>query len=137
MIHYRLNAVRGVEAPDAHPDEDAICAFMEGRLEDAGASQIVSHLIVCGSCRHATAEFTRLDFQDDAEMESPLEDVGPGRMHLLVKGLASRIIPSHEDDAVFAYHEPEGNSETSESVSGEPDKPPSESSSSVDETEPE
>ncbi len=48
MIDQRLKARISEQsaAPlDAHVDEDAICAFVEGRLEEAEASPVISHLI--------------------------------------------------------------------------------------------
>ncbi len=106
MIHQRLNSYAEVEAPDAHPDEDTISAFVEGRLEEAGSAHMVSHLISCGPCRHTTAQFARLDSQINAENDSPLPDERPGRLRLLLEGLASRVIPESQEDAVFAYQNP-------------------------------
>ena len=106
MIHHRLKTYTEAEVVDVHPDEDTICAFVEGRLEEAGSSQMVSHLIACGSCRHTTAQLTRLDSQINAESDSLLQEEGPGRLRLLLEGLASRLVPSSEEDAVFAYQDP-------------------------------
>jgi len=139
MIHHRLKTYTEVEALDAHPDEDTVCAFVEGRLEEAGSSQMVSHLIACGSCRHTTAQLTRLDSQINAENDSPLQDEGPGRVRLLLEGLASRVIPSSQEDVVFAYQNPsELNTEAIEPAPDEPDQTQSsaEPSSHVKETEP-
>jgi hypothetical protein len=123
MIHHRLKTYAEVEALDAHPDEDTICAFVEGRLEEAGSSQMVSHLIACGSCRHTTAQLTRLDSQINAENDSPLREEGPGRVRLLLEGLASRLIPSSEEDVVFAYQNPsELNAEALEPAPDQPDQ---------------
>lgn len=139
MIHHRLKTYTELETLDAHPDEDTICAFVEGRLEDQGSSQMVSHLIACGSCRHTTAQLTRLDSQINVENDSPLQEEGAGRLRLLLEGLASRVIPSSEEDAVFAYQNPpELNTETIEPAPDEPDQPQSyaEPLSHVKETEP-
>jgi len=139
MIHHRLKTYTEVEALDVHPDEDTVCAFVEGRLEEAGSSQMVSHLIVCGSCRHTTAQLTRLDSQVNGETDSPLREEGPGRVRLLLEGLASRMIPSSEEDVVFAYQNPsELNTEASEPAPDGPDQTQSsaEPSSQVKETEP-
>src|SRR6266436_2237576 len=123
MIHHRLKTYAEVEALDAHPDEDTICAFVEGRLEEAGSSQMVSHLIACGSCRHTTAQLTRLDSQINAENDSPLREEGPGRVRLLLEGLASRMIPSSEEDVVFAYQNTsELSTEAIEPALDEPDQ---------------
>ena len=139
MIHHRLKTYTEVRALDTHPDEDTVCAFVEGRLEEAGSSQMVSHLIACGPCRHTTAQFTRFDSQIDAENDSPLQDEGSGRVRLLLEGLASRAIPSSENDVVFAYQNPsELNTEAIEPAPNEPDQTQSsaEPSSHVKETEP-
>ncbi len=106
MIHHRLKTYTKVEALDAHPDDDTVSAFVEGRIEEAGSSQMVSHLITCGSCRHTTAQLARLDSQINAENDSPLKHEGLGRVRLLLEGLASRVMPSYEEDVVFAYQNP-------------------------------
>ena len=131
MIHHRLKVYTQAEAPDAHPDEDTICAFVEGRLEEAGSSQMVSHLIACAPCRHTTAQLSRLDSQINAENDSLLEDEGPGRLRLLLDGLASRVMPASED-AVFAYQSPpELNTEAIEPAPDEPDEPQSSAEPSI------
>ncbi len=138
MIHHRLKAYTEVEALDAHPDEDTVSAFIEGRLEEAGSSQMVSHLITCGSCRHTTAQLSRLDSQINAENDSPLKDEGLGRVRLLLEGLASRMMPSSEEDVVFAYQNPsELSTEAIEPALDEPDQTQSsaETYSHVKETE--
>ncbi|MDQ2973949.1 MAG: hypothetical protein M3R69_00900 [Acidobacteriota bacterium] len=123
MIHHRLKTYTEVEALDAHPDEDTICAFVEGRLEEAGSSQMVSHLIACAPCRHTTAQLTRLDSQISRENDSSLPDEGPGRVRSLLEGLASRVIPSSEEDVVFAYQNPsELDTEAIEPAPAEPDQ---------------
>jgi anti-sigma factor ChrR (cupin superfamily) len=139
MIHHRLRTYTEAEALDAHPDEDTVCAFVEGRLEEAASSQMVSHLIACGSCRHTTAQLTRLDPQINAENDSLLQAEGPGRVRLLLEDLASRVIPSSQEDVVFAYQNPsELNTEATEPAPDEPDQIQSsaEPSSHVKETEP-
>jgi hypothetical protein len=123
MIHHRLRTYIEVEALEAHPDEDTVSAFVEGRLDEAGSSQMVSHLITCGSCRHTTAQLTRLDSQINVENDSPLEDEGLGRVRLLLEGLASRVMPSSEGDVVFAYQSPsEVGTEAIEPAPDEPDQ---------------
>jgi hypothetical protein len=122
MIHHRLKTYTEVEALDAHPDEDTLSAFVEGRLDEPGSSQIVSHLIACGSCRHTTAQTTRFDSQINPANDSPLQDEGPGRVRSLLEGLASRIITSSEEDVVFAYQNPsESETEPNEPAPDEPD----------------
>ncbi len=100
---------------------------------------MVSHLIACGSCRHTTAQLTRLDSQSNAENDSPLQDEEPGRVRLLLEDLASRVIPLSEEDVVFAYQNPsELNTEAIEQVPDGPDQTQlsAETSSHVKETEP-
>ncbi len=139
MIHHRLKTYTEVGTLDAHPDEDTVSAFLEGQLDEAGSSQMVSHLITCGSCRHTTAQLTRLDSQINTENDSPLKDEGLGRVRLLLEGLASRVVPSSEEDVVFAYQNPsELMTEVNESTSDEPAQTQSspETSSDVNETKP-
>jgi hypothetical protein len=91
---------------DAHLDEDAICAFVEGRLEETESAPVVSHLVACAPCRHTTAQLIRLESQFDSESEStPLDSPGPVRS--LLDYLAARVAPSFEEDTVFAYQNPE------------------------------
>jgi hypothetical protein len=108
MIHERLKARLATGSPvlEGHLDEDAICAFVEGRLEEAESSSVISHLVACASCRQTTAQLVRFDSQFDPENElTPLEE-SPGRLRLLLDRLAARLAPSFEEDAVFAYQEP-------------------------------
>ena len=139
MIHHRLKTYTEVEALDAHPDEDTVSAFLEGQLDEAGSSQMVSHLITCGSCRHTTAQLTRLDSPINAGDDSPLKDEGLGRVRLLLEGLASRVMPSSEEDVVFAYQNPsEVSTEAIEPAPDEADQTQSsaETSSHVKDTKP-
>jgi hypothetical protein len=106
MIGRRLKSAAEVETMDAHPNEDTLCSFVEGRLEEAGSSQVVSHLITCRACRHITAQLTRLECDPGAEKDVSLLDEGPNRLQLLLNKLASRVIPVSEEDAVFAYQDP-------------------------------
>ena len=113
MIDQRLKArtADASAAPlDAHVDEDAICAFVEGRLDEAESAPVVSHLIACSSCRHATALLIRFESQFEGEND-PTPDEGPGRMRLLLERLAAGFTPSVEEDAVFAYQDPDQSGE--------------------------
>lgn len=107
MIHQRLKT-RLPESPPSgnHLDEDAICAFVEGRLDEVESSPVVSHLIACTSCRYTTSQLIRLGSRFDPETESTPLDEGPGRVRVLLERLAARLTPSFEEDAVFAYHDP-------------------------------
>lgn len=108
MIHQRLRTNTEVKGLEAHPDEDTICAFIEGRLEEAESSQMVSHLIACGSCRRITSQATRLDSQINSEDNAPLENAQPGRLRSIIEGLGARMLPVAEEDVVFAYQNPPG-----------------------------
>lgn len=92
---------------EAHLDEDTTSAFVEGRLEEAESAPVISHLVACAFCRHTTARLIRLESQFDSLDDAPVEE-GPGRVRLFLEGLAARITPSFEEDAVFAYQNPEG-----------------------------
>ena len=108
MIHQRLTTRLPAESPpsESHLDEDAMCAFVEGRLEEAESSSVVSHLIGCTSCRHTTAQLIRLGSRFDPETDATVSEESPGRVRLLLERLASRLTPSFEEDAVFAYQDP-------------------------------
>ena len=108
LIHQRLKTrAESLPGPlEAHLDEDAICAFVEGRLEEAESAPVITHLVACPPCRHTTAQLIRLESQFDPEGEPiPAEDPGPVRS--LLEYLAARATPSFEEDVVFAYQEPE------------------------------
>jgi len=108
MIHERLRARLAAESRplESHLDEDAISAFVEGRLAEAESSPVISHLIACASCRQTTAQLIRLGSRFDPENDSTAPDDSPGRVPALLDRLASRLAPSFEEDAVFAYHDP-------------------------------
>src|SRR5258708_35190562 len=109
MIDQRLKARTADESAvpsDAHIDEDSICAFVEGRLDDAEASPVISHLIVCASCRHTTALLVRFETRFESENDSALDE-SPGRVRLLLERLAAGLTRPVEEDAVFAYQNPE------------------------------
>src|SRR5882672_9168776 len=98
MIHERLRARLANESRslESHLDEDAICAFVEGRLEEAEISPVISHLIACTSCRQTTAQLIRFGSQFDPENDSKAPEESPGRVPLLDR-LASRLAPSLEE----------------------------------------
>lgn len=95
----------GVYLASAHLDEDALSAFVEGRLSDAESSPVISHLIACNTCRRFTAELVRLESEiGPSEAFAPPPASEPGRIRRLLENLASRVLP--ESDEVFAYHAP-------------------------------
>lgn len=108
LIHQRLKARLATESRplESHLDEDAISAFVEGRLAEAESSPVISHLVACSSCRQTTAQLIRLGSQFDPENDSTTSDESPGRLPALLDRLASRLGPSFDEDAVFAYHDP-------------------------------
>ena len=118
MIHQHLQRHGGNLTPDApagtpfspHLDEDALAAFVEGRLGEAESAPLVSHLVSCYSCRHITAQLVRLESQL-GEAEEPIAAAVPpseerGRIRRLLDELAARVLPAADDDEVFAYHAP-------------------------------
>ena len=98
IIGNRLKSYDDIGATENHPDEDTISAFVEGRLEEVESSNIVSHLIVCRTCRHITAQLSQLD----DELTPEADEASGG----LLGDLVAQLIPRSEDDAVFAYQEP-------------------------------
>ena len=124
MIHQRLRSNIEVGTLVEHTDEDTICAFLEGRLEEEGASQMVSHLIVCSSCRRTTAEVTRLESEFGSEDDATIEDNESGRLRQALENLASRVFPSQQEDVVFAYQNPpEEDIQEAEASENESDQP--------------
>jgi hypothetical protein len=112
MIHQHLQSRAMVAPPmlmDAHLDEDALNAFVEGRLDEAESAPIIKHLVACGYCRHATSQLIRLDTETStAQTAAPAisTEEEPGRIRRLLQDLAARVLPSSDEDAVFAYHAP-------------------------------
>lgn len=110
MIHQHLRR-RALSAPpmvaDTHLDEDALSAYIEGRLSETESLPVVKHLVACSFCRHITAQLVRLDSEiPESATQHTAQEEEPGRIRRLLADLASRVFASHEDDAVFAYHAP-------------------------------
>lgn len=108
LIDVRLKARMRDEALSrtaaAHPDEDVINAFVEGWLEESKADSLTSHLVSCASCLHMTAQLIRFDPEmDEAGSPSAAADQGP--LQRFFDRLASGMVPSVEEHAVFAYEE--------------------------------
>jgi hypothetical protein len=118
----RLAAEAVVAHFDDHLDEDAISAFLEGRLEEAESSSLISHLVQCSPCRNTTAQLVRLESGFDSEIEAGAEE-SPGRVRTFIENLAARITPSFEEDAVFAYQNPEPD-QAAETVNEQPSSKP-------------
>ncbi len=115
LIDERLKTRLAIASPlpEGHLDEDAICAFVEGRLEEAESSPVISHLIVCASCRRTTAQLVRFDSEFVTENDLTPPDESPGRVRQLLDRLAEHLTPSFEEDAVFAYQDPAAESDES------------------------
>jgi len=109
LIHERLNCPPEVTVPvraEAHLDEDALAAFVEGRLREDESATVVSHLLSCGSCRGASALLIRLEslpIEDDVT----IPEQSPSRLRQFLADLASQVVPSSGEDAVFAYQNPD------------------------------
>jgi hypothetical protein len=111
MIHQHLqrSAINASPAvADVHLDEDALSAFVEGRLTETESSPVIQHLVGCGFCRRATAQLIRLESEvGSTETATPaVEQEEPGRIRSLLDSLAARVLPQSEGDSVFAYHAP-------------------------------
>lgn len=134
MIQERLRARSLAEPTDvtvgAHLDEDTICAFVEARLGADESLPVISHLIACGVCRRATAQLVCLESQLDENDYPTVFEEDPGRVREFLDGLASRIVPSSEEDVVFAYQNPV--TDTGQSITTES---PSDSESPADDDE--
>ena len=126
MIHQRLRA-NPIETLAQHPDEDTLCAFMEGYLDETSSSEMVSHLIACGFCRRTTAQFSR-EAEVDDEPEPAMTESGPGRLREMLEGLASKILPTSQEDVVFGYQDPGEEDSENREPKGSPNKNPKDES---------
>jgi len=118
----RQNAARAVAG---HPDEDVINAFVEGWLEESDSKSLISHLVSCPSCLHLTAQLIRSDpATEDVVSPSAAADQGP--LQRFFERLATGVMPSTQEDAVFAYQD-KGETESAE-------KPESKDESSKDDS---
>jgi hypothetical protein len=110
MIHQHLQH-RALVAPPvlaaAHLDEDSLAAFIEGRLSETESAPVVSHLVACTFCRRVTAQLVRLESEiGPGEISTPAASEEPGRIINRLKELVKRALPSSDEEAVFAYHDP-------------------------------
>lgn len=114
LIAQRLKAVAAAELSNVpvqpHLDEDVIAAFVEGRLLDNECQPVLAHLAACGACRRASAQIVQLENQIDADVSAETVDEEPGRLEAVLSRLRAAV-PSINDDVVFAYQNPEENSE--------------------------
>ena len=124
MVHQHMSR-RASLAPasvavGAHLDEDALSVFVEGRLSENESAPLIRHLVACASCRHITAQLIRLDTELSAsEAPAPAPSAEePGRIRRLLSDLAARVLPSSEEDVVFAYHAPADDFEKKDDAKG-------------------
>ncbi len=109
LIEQRLKERSAGESTDmsSHLDEDTITAFVEAGLEEPEYLSAVSHLIKCGECRSTTAQLVRLEFELDESNESVPYEESSSRLGAFLSGIAANLVPSNQEDAVFAYQNPE------------------------------
>jgi hypothetical protein len=121
MVHQHMGRRASLApASGAHLDEDALSVFVEGRLSERESAPLIRHLVACASCRHITAQLIRLDTELSAsEPAAPAPSAEePGRIRRLLSDLAARVLPSSEEDVVFAYHAPADDFEKKEEAKG-------------------
>ncbi|MDQ3686236.1 MAG: hypothetical protein M3430_11655 [Acidobacteriota bacterium] len=123
MIEQHLRR-RALVAPPVsvgnHMNEDALAAFVEGRLTHNESVPLVSHLVACAFCRRATAELVRLDAAlGEIEGVQAIQSEEPGRVRRLLDDLAARVLPSSDGEVVFAYHAPAEDFEQAEKADDE------------------
>jgi hypothetical protein len=119
-VHLRRVALTPLSPVGDHLDEDGLSSFVEGRLSEIESAPFVKHLVSCASCRQITAQLIRLDSElSGRETTPPISTEEPGRIRRLLSDLASRVLPSTEDEAVFAYHAPADDFEKKDEAKGE------------------
>jgi hypothetical protein len=128
-----IGPAAGAYPAGAHLDEDALSAFVEGRLGERESAPIISHLVNCNSCRRFTAELVRLESElgavEPGAPPPPSEE--PGRIRRLLDKLASHVLP--ESDEVFAYHAPADDFEPK--ADDKDDEPPADSNEPDEQTD--
>ncbi|HEX6187281.1 MAG TPA: hypothetical protein VFZ40_04310 [Pyrinomonadaceae bacterium] len=125
IVAQRLKSVAASELSNLpagpHVDEDSIAAFVEGRLTDTECKPVLSHLAACGLCRRTSAQFVQLENQIDDEISPVTGDEEPGRLEGFLSRLRSAV-PSLNEEAVFAYEDPEQEQPTELAPSQESDR---------------
>jgi len=131
LIHERLNCVPEAEAVMAssalHLDEDALSAFVESRLSEDESAPIVSHLMGCASCRGTTSRLIRLESFVLADDDVIVPEETPSRLRQFLENLAAQVVPSSDEDAVFAYQNPDDHQETEQNANPRQDDSSTES----------
>jgi hypothetical protein len=115
----RMRDEAAARAAAAHPDEDVINAYVEGWLEESKAESFTSHLVSCASCLHMTAQLIRFDPEME-EAASPSADLDQGPLQRFFDRLASGVLPSMDEDAVFAYQDKRESTDKSEKTESDP-----------------
>lgn len=122
--HLRRRSSSASSTVGAHLDEDALSAFVEGRLSETESAPVVKHLVSCHHCRHITAQLVRLEMETagDEASTTPSEEK-PGHIRTFLSELAARVLPSSDEDVVFAYHAPADDFEKKDEAknNGEPE----------------
>jgi hypothetical protein len=121
--HLRRGALASSTAADAfvHPDDDAVNAFIEGRLNENESLPLISHFVACAACRRMMVELIRFttEIEPSTETPTPNAEQSTSRIRRLLQELAARVLPSSNDDAVFAYQ-----AQANESASGKAEANP-------------
>jgi hypothetical protein len=105
--HLRRRSSSASSPIGAHLDEDALNAFIEGRLSETESAPVVKHLVSCNNCRHITAQLVRLEMEmAGKDTGATLQTEKPSHIRTFLSELAARVLPSSDEDVVFAYHAP-------------------------------
>jgi hypothetical protein len=99
-LRFRSNTI---ESQGNHLDDDSLSAFVEGRLSEAEAKPVTSHLVGCGFCRNVTAELVKLDF---ALADDNIHSVAsqPTKVSEVLDGFFAKLFGSSIGE-VFAHQE--------------------------------
>lgn len=108
-LHLRVSS-NALSSEGQHLDEDALSAFVEGRLGQKESQPVVSHLVDCSFCRHVTAELVKLDFAFAEETPQTFEIETPSKISEVLSNVLSRLFGTN-DSAVFAHQEKEEDTE--------------------------
>ena len=97
-----------------HLNDDSLTAFIEGKINQREAPQIIEHLINCSFCLHITGELAKLSdvfAEDEVTILATAKE--PTKVSEVLSGLLSRIFGTN-DGAVFAHQEEEKEKEEKE-----------------------
>ena len=106
LIHQRLKARLSLSETSsdskAHPDDDSITAFAEGRLDEEQSTGMVSHFVNCAACLHLTAQIVRHQTAADEVEEETVPDTEPGPFRRFLDRMSPDLEPLG-GNSVFAY----------------------------------